>query len=163
MMILEYMAVGSAKLLQCLKQNVMIVCNTAKLSVFTISCSQSVSQFSESYKKACLSLHHLRQYVAFLVGACLTLSFYLSFIHQGGDLMRAVTNDKTNELRWSRKGGLLMMDIARGLAFLHANKVCQLPPLPPPPSSPCAALKPASFFGIIPAFCQVEGTHALNL
>ena len=77
-------------------------------------------------------LDHLRQYVAFLVGGCLTLFLCLSFNHQGGDLMRAVTNDKTNELRWSRKGGLLMMDIARGLAFLHANKVCQLPPLPPP-------------------------------
>lgn len=76
--------------------------------------------------------------------------------------MRAVTNDKTNELRWSRKGGLLMMDIARGLAFLHANKVCQLPHLPPPPF-PCAALNPASFLNIIPAFCQVEGIHALNL
>ena len=46
--------------------------------------------------------------------------------------MRAVTNDKTNELRWSRKGGLLMMDIARGLAFLHANKVCRLPPVVQP-------------------------------
>ena len=56
MMILEYMAVGSAKLLQCLKQNVMIVCNTAKLSVFTISCSQAVSPSSASYKKVCLCL-----------------------------------------------------------------------------------------------------------
>lgn len=37
--------------------------------------------------------------------------------------MRAITNDRTNELRWSRKGGLLMLDIARGLTFLHANKV----------------------------------------
>lgn len=37
--------------------------------------------------------------------------------------MRAINNDRTNELRWSRKGGLLMLDIARGLTFLHANKV----------------------------------------
>ena len=37
--------------------------------------------------------------------------------------MRAITNDRANELRWSRKGGLLMLDIARGLTFLHANKV----------------------------------------
>lgn len=43
---------------------------------------------------------------------------------QGGDLMRAINNDHSNELRWSRKGGLLMLDIARGLTFLHANKVC---------------------------------------
>ena len=42
---------------------------------------------------------------------------------QGGDLMRAISTDTKNELRWSRKGGLLMLDIARGLAFLHANKV----------------------------------------
>lgn len=40
--------------------------------------------------------------------------------------MRAVNNDKTNELRWSRKGGLLMLDIARGLTFLHANRVSQV-------------------------------------
>ena len=38
--------------------------------------------------------------------------------------MRAINNDRANELRWSRKGGLLMLDIARGLTFLHANKVC---------------------------------------
>ena len=38
--------------------------------------------------------------------------------------MRAINNDSTNELRWSRKGGLLMLDIARGLTFLHANRVC---------------------------------------
>ncbi len=40
--------------------------------------------------------------------------------------MRAVIHDKTNELRWSRKGGLLMLDIARGLTFLHANRVSQV-------------------------------------
>ena len=40
--------------------------------------------------------------------------------------MRAVSTDKTNELRWSRKGGLLMLDIARGLTFLHANRVSQI-------------------------------------
>lgn len=44
-------------------------------------------------------------------------------VPQGGDLMRAINNDRANELRWSRKGGLLMLDIARGLTFLHANKV----------------------------------------
>ena len=38
--------------------------------------------------------------------------------------MCAINKDRTNELRWSRKGGLLMLDIARGLTFLHANKVC---------------------------------------
>ena len=40
--------------------------------------------------------------------------------------MRAVSTDKTNELRWSRKGGLLMLDIARGLTFLHANRVSHI-------------------------------------
>ena len=45
------------------------------------------------------------------------------YVLQGGDLMRAINNDRSNELRWSRKGGLLMLDIARGLTFLHANKV----------------------------------------
>lgn len=42
---------------------------------------------------------------------------------QGGDLMRAISMDAKNELRWSRRGGLLMLDIARGLTFLHANRV----------------------------------------
>lgn len=46
--------------------------------------------------------------------------------HQGGDLMRAISQDTKNELRWSRKGGLLMLDIARGLTYLHANRVCRL-------------------------------------
>ena len=39
--------------------------------------------------------------------------------------MRAINNDRRNELRWSRKGGLLMLDIARGLTILQANNVCQ--------------------------------------
>lgn len=42
--------------------------------------------------------------------------------------MRAIRYDKQNELRWSRKGGLLMLDVARGLAFLHANRVSLLSP-----------------------------------
>lgn len=42
---------------------------------------------------------------------------------QGGDLMRAIAQDTKNELRWSRKGGLLMLDIARGLTYLHSNRV----------------------------------------
>ena len=53
----------------------------------------------------------------------LSLCQYYVLCCQGGDLMRAIQNDTKNELRWSRKGGLLMLDIARGLTFLHANKV----------------------------------------
>lgn len=42
---------------------------------------------------------------------------------QGGDLMDAVAADSKNLLRWSRKGHILAMDIAKGLVHLHANKV----------------------------------------
>lgn len=42
---------------------------------------------------------------------------------QGGDLMNAIAADSKNLLRWSRKGHMLAMDIAKGLVHLHANKV----------------------------------------
>ncbi|KAL3143559.1 hypothetical protein ABBQ38_002357 [Trebouxia sp. C0009 RCD-2024] len=61
-------------------------------------------------------------------GACLQPSDTMMILEYmaGGDLMRAINNDRTNELRWSRKGGLLMLDIARGLTFLHANKLIHM-------------------------------------
>lgn len=37
--------------------------------------------------------------------------------------MDAVAADKQNRLRWSRKGHVLAMDIAKGLVHLHANQV----------------------------------------
>lgn len=37
--------------------------------------------------------------------------------------MDAVAADSKNLLRWSRKGHILAMDIAKGLVHLHANKV----------------------------------------
>ena len=37
--------------------------------------------------------------------------------------MGAIAKDKLNKLRWSRKGHVLALDIARGLVHLHANKV----------------------------------------
>ena len=42
---------------------------------------------------------------------------------QGGDLMLAISNDKQNNLRWSRKGHRLAMDIAKGLVHLHTHQV----------------------------------------
>ncbi|KAL0039658.1 hypothetical protein WJX77_004541 [Trebouxia sp. C0004] len=61
-------------------------------------------------------------------GACLQPTDTMMILEYmaGGDLMRAVNNDTTNELRWSRKGGLLMLDIARGLTFLHANRLIHM-------------------------------------
>ena len=38
--------------------------------------------------------------------------------------MDAIAADSKNLLRWSRKGHILAMDIAKGLVHLHANKVC---------------------------------------
>lgn len=37
--------------------------------------------------------------------------------------MDAIAADSKNLLRWSRKGHMLAMDIAKGLVHLHANKV----------------------------------------
>ena len=37
--------------------------------------------------------------------------------------MEAIAADSKNLLRWSRKGHILAMDIAKGLVHLHANKV----------------------------------------
>ncbi len=42
---------------------------------------------------------------------------------QGGDLMDAIAVDRKNILRWSRKGSLLALDIAKGLVHLHTHKV----------------------------------------
>lgn len=61
-------------------------------------------------------------------GACLQPTDTMMILEYmaGGDLMRAIQSDTKNELRWSRKGGLLMLDIARGLTFLHANKLIHM-------------------------------------
>jgi len=45
---------------------------------------------------------------------------------QGGDLMDAIALDRKNMLRWSRKGSLLALDIAKGLVHLHTHKVLRL-------------------------------------
>lgn len=37
--------------------------------------------------------------------------------------MAAIANDTQNRLRWSRKGHLLALDIAKGLVYLHNNQV----------------------------------------
>ena len=37
--------------------------------------------------------------------------------------MAAIANDTQNRLRWSRKGHLLTLDIAKGLVYLHNNQV----------------------------------------
>ena len=37
--------------------------------------------------------------------------------------MDAIAADHKNFLRWSRKGSLLALDIAKGLVHLHANQV----------------------------------------
>lgn len=54
---------------------------------------------------------------------------------QGGDLMDAIAADSKHLLRWSRKGHILAMDIAKGLVHIHANKV------------------PAYTFSHLPIFC----------
>ena len=42
---------------------------------------------------------------------------------EGGDLRDALGDDDTGELDWYNGGASLLMDIARGLHFLHINKV----------------------------------------
>ena len=40
--------------------------------------------------------------------------------------MDAIALDRKNMLRWSRKGSLLALDIAKGLVHLHTHKVLRL-------------------------------------
>ena len=42
---------------------------------------------------------------------------------QGGDLRKALRGDKGTRLDWWNGGKQVAIDIARGLAFLHANNV----------------------------------------
>lgn len=42
---------------------------------------------------------------------------------QGGDLCKAISNDRSGDLGWYSKGHKLALDVARGLAFLHSCKV----------------------------------------
>ena len=44
---------------------------------------------------------------------------------QGGDLGTALANDdpKNRRLSWYNHGSLIALEIARGLAYLHAQKV----------------------------------------
>jgi len=42
---------------------------------------------------------------------------------QGGDLQRALAADQRGVLRWHQQGKQIAVDIASGLAFLHAKNV----------------------------------------
>ena len=42
---------------------------------------------------------------------------------QGGDLRNALNKDNNIKMGWNDRGKAIAVDIARGLAFLHANKV----------------------------------------
>jgi serine/threonine protein kinase len=42
---------------------------------------------------------------------------------QAGDLRNALNKDNCTKLVWNDRGKAVAVDIARGLAFLHANKV----------------------------------------
>jgi hypothetical protein len=44
-------------------------------------------------------------------------------ISAGGDLKEALGGDSTGQLGWYQQGGQFLCDIARGLHFLHSNKV----------------------------------------
>lgn len=41
----------------------------------------------------------------------------------GGDLTSALGHDSQGKLAWKAKGGDILLDVARGLHFLHSNKV----------------------------------------
>ena len=41
----------------------------------------------------------------------------------GGDLTTALGNDSEGKLSWKRKGAEVLLDVARGLHFLHSNRV----------------------------------------
>lgn len=41
----------------------------------------------------------------------------------GGNLSEALAEDATGEFGWYKKGSSILMDVIRGLHFLHSNKV----------------------------------------
>ena len=42
---------------------------------------------------------------------------------QGGDLRKALTIEGPERVTWWNKGKQIACDVARGLAFLHSNKI----------------------------------------
>ena len=46
---------------------------------------------------------------------------------EGGDLRKALSGPRAEELRWYKKGQVIALDIARGLHFLHSNRVSTEP------------------------------------
>ena len=42
---------------------------------------------------------------------------------QGGDLRNALTSEGEERVTWWNKGKQIACDVARGLAFLHSNKI----------------------------------------
>lgn len=47
----------------------------------------------------------------------------LALALQGGDLRNALAADGENKVTWWNKGKEIACDVARGLAFLHSNKI----------------------------------------
>ena len=55
--------------------------------------------------------------------ACSGLPYFIHVGLQGGDLRQALSAEPAYRVTWWNGGKPIAMDIARGLAFLHANKV----------------------------------------
>lgn len=47
----------------------------------------------------------------------------VNVVHAGGDLAVALGKDHTGAFGWYNRGGSILIDVARGLHFLHCNKV----------------------------------------
>lgn len=79
------------------------------------ACKKISCEVSCSPSRKTKAVVHMLKLLPLLQQAC--------FGRTGGDLKDALGNDPVGEFGWYGKGGSILMDVARGLHFLHCNKV----------------------------------------
>ncbi|KAK9830253.1 hypothetical protein WJX72_010587 [[Myrmecia] bisecta] len=93
------------------------------VKVLTRADENQLRQFSKEIS-ILKSLSFDRNIVQFY-GACLQDSKPMLVLEymEGGDLSQAMRSERGAEVQWYNKGQLIALDVARGLHFLHSNKV----------------------------------------
>jgi hypothetical protein len=82
---------------------------------------------TRAFRQEVEMLRHISRspHIVQFMGICVdgTKLMIATELMRGGDLAQALERDVQGDLNWSKSGKKIAIDIARGLCFLHANKV----------------------------------------
>lgn len=73
---------------------------------------------------------------------------------QGGDLRNALTREEPNRVTWWNKGKQIACGVAKGLAFLHSNRIIHS--MPPDSACHSSAARTVSKCQLSPMMCLLQ-------